>query len=193
MTILKTTTVWTGFTGSPGYTNFYFAGAADADDATAAVNKTMAFWVAVAQALPSALTLRCNPDVEVIDETTGKMQDVVTVGTNHVQAGGLAGSFAGGAGACFAWQTAGIVDGRRVRGRTFLVPLSGSMYQTDGTLTDIALTRLGDGGTVMANPTGAQLVVWSRPRPDEGIAGSAHDVLSFRVRDKVAVLRSRRD
>ena len=56
--LLKVTTRWSGFTGSPGYSNFYFrdftSGEPTDVDADAAADRLDTFWVAVKGLFPAA-------------------------------------------------------------------------------------------------------------------------------------------
>ena len=111
-------------------------------------------------------------------------------------------------GAMIKWLTTGIVRGHRVRGRTFLVPLGGDLYQADGTLNDgvAASILLNAGNLVTALST--SMFVWSRPRKATpqwtDVRGHVHParlasvgevfpIIAASVPDKSVVLRSRRD
>ena len=98
---------------------------------------------------------------------------------------------AAGVGACVSWLTGGIVGGRRLRGRTFLVPLHNSTYDTDGTFTSGVLTALTAFQTAMR--AAGPLAVWHRPTTPGGTDGTSYGVIGARVRDRVAFLSSRRD
>jgi hypothetical protein len=94
---------------------------------------------------------------------------------------------------CVTWITAAIVNGRRVRGRTFLGPLSSGQMDSTGTPTGPALTHAAAFATAWtdAGLTDTSTCVWHRPVG--GTGGSDHTILTGSVRDKFAVLRSRRD
>lgn len=126
-------------------------------------------------------------DGSLVGSWTATAPPVVTATGSFVPAAGV--------GACVSWNTGGIVPGtkgpRRLRGRTFLVPLSSGMYQSNGTLLDanISLINAWASSIMGAGP----LAVWHRPNAAAGIVGNSYGVQSFRVRDKVAYLSSRRD
>lgn len=100
------------------------------------------------------------------------------------------GAYAAGVGARIAWGTAGVVAGRRVRGSTFIVPLTINGYGTDGTLNDTARGTIASAAGDLLTALGAGFVIWSRPAP--GRSGSMHAVTSTVTPDRVSWLRSRR-
>lgn len=128
---------------------------------------------------------------DVIDDVTGTLTGVwSTTGGAAVAMTGYATGPAG-VGACIGWQTGGIVYGKKLRGRTFMVPLSGDSYDSTGTLTANVLSVLGTFANAMQ--ASGPLAVWSRPNPAKARVGNSYGVVSNRIRDKVAILTSRRD
>jgi hypothetical protein len=94
------------------------------------------------------------------------------------------------------------VNFRRVRGRTFIVPIGGASLAGDGTLDATKQGNIQSAANTLVASAAAtvQLVIWSRPFPGDpnnggsfARDGSSHPVKSALVRDKVAMLRSRRD
>lgn len=145
----------------------------------------------LAGALPTGVTITVPDNGEFIDELTGELTGVWTeVGTGGTVTGvaGQASAFAG-VGACVSWLTGGIVGGHRVRGRTFLVPLSVNASDDDGTLNEAIRVLIEDFADDMLT---ADVGVWSRPKAG-GPAGSFWPATSSRLRDKAAFLSSRRD
>jgi hypothetical protein len=152
-------------------------------------------FLAAKDLFPNNVTITVPGSGDVIDDTTGALIGVWTAtGGGGVIGGSTAGS-AAGVGACIGWTTGGIVTGlhgpRKLRGRTFLVPLATNDYDQDGTLTNIALTM----AQTLANSLQASgpLAVWHRPSTKGGSDGNSYGVISAKVRDKVAFLSSRRD
>lgn len=128
---------------------------------------------------------------DVIEDTTGTLVRPWTSTLGGTALGTAAFNPAAGVGAVVGWTTGGIIDGRRLRGRTFIVPLATVAYDADGTLTTTAIAALEDfANALMAS---GPLAVWHRPTTSGGSDGNSYGVIGFRVRDKVAVLRSRRD
>lgn len=196
--IARVTINWTGLAGGPGYTNLHFAPAAGSvvtqGVVDAAVAKTDVFLNAWMASLPTSVTVGVDPTVEIIDSTNGDLTDF-KVGTPEVAAaGGDAGNYAAGAGACLNWYTAGIRNARRVRGRSFIVPLAATAWQTDGTLATAKLvTWRAAAAALIANVDAAKLCIWGRPTGPDATDGVAYDVINYTLPDKSAILRSRRD
>lgn len=198
--MLRVKTKWTGFSGAPGYTNFYFrdftgGGEPTAAQAQGAVDRTATFWSNIQGRLPSLVTLTIQGDVEVIEETNGEMTGVHNVTAPAPKVGENATStFSGPTGAVINWRTAGVRNGRRVRGRTFIVPIATSCYQNDGTLATTEHAALNTAASMLAAQTGTpDLGVWARPTAPGASDGIWYAVQTATVPDLAAVLRSRRD
>lgn len=190
--MLRVKSVWTGFTGSPGFTNFYFGYTSDLTGANSAVTATQQFWDQVHTALPAGVAVQASQEVEVVDPANGDLLSTITAtAASPSWVGTVAGPYAAPVGAVINWKTSAIHSGRRVRGRVFLVPLGGDRFQSDGTLLDATRTQLLSAGNNLA--TGA-LSVWARPKgPPPVVAGAEYDVNGVSVPDKACILRSRRD
>lgn len=187
MSIVRFTYKWEGFPGAPGYTNIY-ATTTDPEDVGLAFND---FIGSNPGTFPAGLEVTLMPEAEELDETTGTVTGLIPIAGGLVLTGTGTSAWAGPAGMVVSWSTGGLVAGRRVRGRTFLVPVVSFVYGSDGTIEASALaTWRADLATYLAATSGRQ-VIWSRPRA--GLAGSAHVVTGGRIPDMVAVLRSRRD
>jgi hypothetical protein len=189
---------WTGFIGAPGYTQLYFrdfsAGAVDqamADGFTAKTDVWLAAWVG---SLPSTVSILVDPTVDIVEETTGELVGFMSVSPDTARVGTNAGTYAAPAGACVNWSTNGVRNGRRVRGRTFMVPLSSAAMQADGSIATSNLTALRTATATFISATGSgDMGVWSRPTPAEPSGGIWYACSAFTLPDKIAVLRSRRD
>lgn len=144
---------------------------------------------------PSGVTIRVPGSGETIEDTTGALTGVWSDATPAAVTGGVVPQAAAGVGACVTWNTGGIVTGtrgpRRLRGRTFLVPLANACFDTDGTLTTVARDDIAAFAADMLAAGG--LGVWHRPTTTGGSDGTSYAALSATVRDKVAILTSRRD
>ena len=201
-TLWQVTWEWTGFTGAPGYTNLYYqAQTADGTEAASAVNKSRALWTALAGLLPNDVNLGLVTDVRLLEDTDGTLRNIFTVsGTQAVQGSGGVGAYSGPSGACIDWLT-GVTHGRHMlTGRTFIVPLIGTCYESNGTLSSGTVLGLANAAESMRNSVGPTFGVWGRPRkaptpPAVGppaLLGAWHPAISSRVVDRAAVLRSRR-
>lgn len=149
-----------------------------------------AFWTSVASIMSGYVTIAIPNEGEEFDETTGILTGTWTQGTSSSVTGGGSGAYAGGVGACVAWDTSGIHAGRKVRGRTFIVPLAANTYDADGTLASGTRTTLNTAAATLLAATSASFYIWTRPRT--GLAGAVHAVTSGNVADHVSWLRSRR-
>jgi hypothetical protein len=205
---------WSGFQGGPGYSSFYFRdfgsvgdpdwspGDADAANATARVQT---FGMALREYIVSGTTLQVESDVEEIEETNGELIDVHNGGVQTaINAINAAGGYSAASGAVVNWKTAIVRKGRRIQGRTFLVPLGPNCYENNGTLASGALTAITAAATTLASDGGAiDLGVWGRPTKVKDANGDPTgetlpdgqwaQVRSVRVPDMAAILRSRRD
>jgi hypothetical protein len=185
MTIARLTATWTGFSGAPGYTNFYF------DVPGVAPGLVVDFFEAIYLHLPGVVTVEVPNSGDLIDEVTGELENTwsATGGASITGGGGNMG--AAPAGACISWYTDGIARARRVRGRTFIVPLANGSYENNGSLHGITIPALQGAGDALITASGSNFGIWSRPRL--GTGGSFHVATRAAVKDKAAVLRSRRD
>jgi len=145
--------------------------------------------------LPSGVTLTIPGSGDKIDDTTGDLAGVWSATGAGTVTGSGGPSSAAGVGAVIGWTTGGIVTGshgpRKLRGRTFLVPLTSTAYGNDGLLksTDQAACLTLATALMAAGP----LAVWHRPTTASSSDGNSYGVISAKVRPKVAILTSRRD
>lgn len=186
-TISRHSIVWTGFLGAPGISHFY-TNASDDDTFHSALNTWKGTWAAN---LPDDVTLTLKAEVEQLNDTDGQLVGAFTIGSDSTTSGANTSGFSAASGVVVNWLTAGFVAGRRVRGKTFMVPISGGAYDTNGTVEANALQFMRTSTATFQNAVQGIMVVWSRPRPT--LNGSSHEVTSWSIPDKVAVLRSRRD
>lgn len=128
---------------------------------------------------------------EIIESTTGDLVGVWTSSGGGVVSGAASNPGPAGVGACVTWSTGAIIAGRHVKGRTFLCPLAGDAYESDGTLTAAFLTN--GAAFITALQAAGTLEIWHRPTSSGGSDGAACPVVSGRMRDHVAYLSSRRD
>jgi len=145
--------------------------------------------------LPSGVSVQVPGSGDVINDADGSLVGVWSAATPAVVTGGGVGSPAAGVGACIGWTTGGIVNGakgpRKLRGRTFIVPLAGNAYESNGTLTSAYLGSLDDIASQLQ--AAGPLAIWHRPTSATATDGNSYGVISHKVRDKVAFLSSRRD
>lgn len=205
----KLTVNWTGFVGAPGYTNLYFRdfqaqNVIDQPIVDGAISKTDAWLNQFNGFLPATVNVTLDSAVEIIEDTTGELIRYMSGAPFQRANGSGTGAYSAASGACVNWYTDAIVRGRRLRGRSFMVPLAGSALATDGTIDNTAVATMRTASTTMAGGVGVgDLGVWSRPTPILDAQGNPTGnynadgqwafVTSATVPDKAAVLRSRRD
>ena len=142
---------------------------------------------------PSIVTFAGDSFVDTIDPATGHITASDSITPWTVVGLSPAGVMPPANAICITWKTAAVIAGRRVRGRTFLSPLYQGVADTDGTPEASRLAAVEDLANAWTDNglTDTFAVVWHRPVGGSG--GTAEDITSHQVRDKFAVLRSRRD
>lgn len=187
MALARVSCAWQGWPGSPGVSQMYIAGTPVQGN----IDAIRTFFNSLAAGLPSGLTIQVPSSGDVLSETDGSIQTTWSVGsTPAVVTGTNLGAYAGNAGAVVHWLTAGVVSNRRVRGRTFLVPLCNDRYDTSGSISTAFLSTLSTAASTYVTAQAGAAVVWARPAP--GRSGSMHAITSSRVPDLAVSLRSRR-
>lgn len=192
--IYRYKSIWNLPTGGPGVTTMYAF-----PDTTEQVfaDAVRSFLVdalgsaATADFLPSGATIQGEGVVDNIEVTDGLLQSTVPITPPPVITGIGSGTYAAPAGAVITWLTGLVHQGRRVRGRTFLVPLSGSALESNGTLSAAYLTNVRNAASAYI-ASAANPAIWCRPDPGT-TNGAAFTVAAGSVQDKVAILSSRRD
>jgi len=181
---------WTGFSGAPGYTVLHFNVAEDPSDVSAIAAAVAGFFGDLAALIPTNTTITYPGEMTIHNDggtlTGATSVNVVPAPTDCT---GTA-AYSAVSGARVTWETGSIVAGRRIRGRSFLVPLVVTQYSNDGTLTPFCVTSLQAAGTDMIaalTAAGCQLVVWSPT------TSTISNVTSCSIPDQATVLRSRRD
>lgn len=184
---------WTGFTGGPGLSTLYIG------STTFDVAPIKSFFNSVTTWIPNVVTITIPAVGDVINETDGSI-----VGAWAGTGGGTAlgsvtpAAYSGASGAVIDWLTALVIAGRRRQGRTFLVPLGGVAYENNGTLATGVLSSLQTAANTLISAYAGELKVFSRPFvPKPGSTkpprvGASVSVISARIPDMAAVLRSRR-
>lgn len=180
-----------GWPGAPGFMTFYCL------SPTPFRSAVVAFIDAVKGNFPASVTFTVPVEIDKLDDSSGDLVGIETEGTTYTTAGIQTSGYAAPAGACISWITNAFAAGRRVRGRTFLVPLAGVIFQTDGTLDTVPLGNMRNAAVDLF--TACDLAVWRRPHTadpakpgDVSYPGAAYEVTGAQVSDRAAVLRSRR-
>jgi hypothetical protein len=190
----RVSVVWQGWPGSPGVSQFYL----DNVPAQSSIDAIRAFFFSQAGILPAGLTINVPGSGDIVEDVSGQLAGTWSVGTTPATVTGTgAGVYAGNAGAVVHWLTTTVALKRRLRGRTFLVPLVSSAYDASGSLSTAALGSLQNNAAAMVTTMAGNMVVWHRPVIQKGTGailrpGSSGDVTAARVPDLAVSLRSRR-
>lgn len=177
------------FLGAPGVCTFHCL-----DPATWRPD-LLDFWTAVGPLMPTGVVATIEAQGDLVDDATGDITGSWTEGSEVTKTGATGTGYSGASGACVTWNTTAVVNSRRLRGRTFLVPLGGGQYDSLGSLADSFLTTARPAATALCTTSAGQMLVWARPFPPATgatRAGSSSAVVSATIRDQAAILRSRR-
>ena len=196
-TIARIRVSLTGAQGLPGVCTFY------ALDPVTAVPALHAFWTQQGGRFPTVVSTLVEPTGDLLNESTGEaIGSWATTPVAAVDNVG-AGSYAAPVGLSISWVTGTFIGGRRVRGRTFIVPMVSSLFENDGTPTFATTSGLQGNGTTLIAAVPGNMLVWHRPTPildaqgnptgEFNADGTGVAITSCTVADKAAVLRSRRD
>lgn len=191
--------VWTGFQGGPGVSTFYSGGGVDL---SAAIRT---YFDALKTYLPSTVHILVQNYGDTIEDSTGALTGTWTQTASAEVVGTQAGNYSGVSGLVCAWTTGTVLNGHRVKGRTFIVPLGGSSYDAVGTLNDTITGPIAAAGNTLAAST--NMKIWHRPRAatpswtdvrgvthaaKAAYAGGSATVTGCTVKDLAAKLSSRR-
>lgn len=193
MSILEITAKWSGFSGGPGYSTFHTTNAGIVTSAVDnSVTGVMTFFENIKAQLCTNTTIQVQAEVKELDPATGALVGLHTAATAGTKVGsGSPNQGPSPAGAVISWGTGGVNRGRRVRGRTFVVPMALQVFQADGSIDNAVVAALKSAATNYRTSSAYESLIWSRPRA--GAGGAAFPILTSNVPDMVAVLRSRRD
>lgn len=181
---------WTGLTGGEGASVFHFENVSGTSEAQNAISAMRTFFTALTSMVPDEVRWDPAPEVRVLDEATGTLLASYPIVPGATIVAANTTGYNRAAGARIDWETNAIEGGRRLRGRTYLVPLGSDQYAASGNLGGSTVTALTTAATNLVTNLNAQsrsLRVWSRKN------GVARTVSSPSVPLKGAILRSRRD
>jgi hypothetical protein len=180
-------TVFSGVAGTPWYSNMYYSEAAG--DFQGCADAVAAFWGAVDARIDNSVSWVIESDVTVLEWTTGVIDSVETITPGFGSGGGTSDPLPYATQGLVHWLTGDFVNGRQLRGRTFIPGLceddntsAGVMVSTTATIIQNAANAL-----ITASGTNGPLMIYS---PTNHVAEA---VQAATVPVKWAVLRSRRD
>lgn len=194
--LLRVRAEFSGWSGGPGISTFYFL--TPTEDATAAARVAErvravygTHWKTI---FPNSVSFGIQTDVDSINPQTGQITNTLTITapTGWVGTGGAAYAPIAAA-VLMRLSTNTFLNGRRVRGRVFFSPVTSVLMDADGSPSSGALTAVTGGGAAMLSGMAANdyWVVWHRPKT--GSDGSTAVVAAVTCPDKYSILRSRRD
>lgn len=182
---------WDGFVGGPGATVMHVL------NAPVSAVWLYNFFRDVKNFLPPTVNVTVPTEGFTIDVPTGHITGSWTAASTPVVVGAMAGTYAAAAGACVTWKTPTVGPHGLIRGKTFLVPLGGDAYDTDGTLLSTTRAAILTAAQSLITDAAGAFMIYRRPRvagdPGGASPGVAAEVTGRSVADKSAVLRSRRD
>jgi hypothetical protein len=193
MPYTQITARYSGFQGAPGYIRMKFTGALTTAEANAAAANWKTFLSSIAVYGPSGSSITFDTAAQEYTDLgvqTGEVS-ITSVPTpiNPVSSA----AYAGGSGAVINWLTNGFHLGRKVRGRTFLVPLTSSAFEANGTLINGVVTSITAAGATFATSTPQPVIVSIKTGPGGVTSGFVSPIVGASVPDRSAILRSRRD
>lgn len=177
---------WTG-TGliGPSVSTFYWDSSVTGGPAA-----IRAFFNSCATQIPNTVTITVDSTGDILTDTTGALVGTWTESAGAAVTGSDNNSFVLGLGIRVVWNTAGIHNGRRVRGSTFLVPVGRDIWDAQGTPDSGHLATVSSAAAALVSAGSGDFKIWSRPTGGSG--GQSHGVTGSSVPDAVSWLRSRR-
>lgn len=180
--------LWNVPGGGSGFSVFHFTFAGSAPVAQTIAANTRTFFNSLAASFPDDVQI--NFDTEVLDKNDdGSLVAAWAVTPPAEVQGTNAGIYARAVGARVDWGTGTIVAGRRLVGRTYLVPMAASLFDSTGVITAASITTILNAANALITATGLNrpLRVWSRTHQTSSVVTNAA------VPPSGAVLRGRRD
>lgn len=177
---------WTGWGGGPAVSTFYSDGAALPN-----LTDLRTFYLALAGQIPTGISIQVKGEGDKIRSSDGGLVGS-WVGTAPAAVSCTGGtSYSSASGAHVTWLTDTIHGRRRLKGKTFIVPLGGGCYGSNGRISSAVVTVLQNAATTFLNSGSTLYQVWGRPGPNGG--GMSAQMKTAKVTDLPSVLTSRRD
>jgi hypothetical protein len=196
--VSSVTATWQGFSGAPGYSRFHFSELTTPAQAQTAVNAVRSFFGSLGSHLMTTWSVQVSSVVQNTDVASGDLVAEITAPTPPTPVAGTIANtnvYTGGSGYVIDWITGQFWNGRKVRGRTFIVPAVG-VYSPDGTISTAAQTTAQNAATALIGTAGITLAIYARKfddsKPPKQQAGAVFAVNGVLVPDRAAQLRTRR-
>ena len=118
-----------------------------------------AFWDTVKGAMPTDVSIKVENTGDLIEDTTGELTGAWSQAPVAAVLGSSLGKYGAPCGGIVRWETSTILDGHRLRGRTFIVPMSSDFYATDGSLDVAGIAAFQTAGSDLQSAEAATFVV----------------------------------
>lgn len=180
--------LWSVPGGGTGYTVLHFTIAGTSGAAQQIAEDVQDFFTGLSGQLPDDIDVSFDSEVLDLDEA-GTLTAVWPVTPPAAVSGVSTAVYSRAQGARIDWSTDTIVAGRRLTGRTYVVPIRSTSFDTVGLLTssDQAAFQTEADDFITATGLNRPLRVWSRTNASSAVVQTAA------IPSKGAVLRSRRD
>jgi hypothetical protein len=186
------TAMYNGFTGAPGWTRMKFQGELNVADATTAAGAMRTFLNSMSAYIPTSASYSWVSTAQIYNDSRELVNEVTMTTPPATVTGASGANYAGGSGTVCYWLTGAFHGGAKIKGRTYLVPLTSAAFFTDGTLATTARNTLQTAANALVAAT-PKLVISSH-KIISGIESYATAVVNgASVPDRAAQLRSRRD
>lgn len=186
-TIRKITTTWAGLAGTPHMSTMYFTHVAG--NAQAIVDEVHEFWQDLTAHIDGSLTHTVEGSTELIDDTTGLLVGIDQVTSQVAASSGAGNACPPATQGLINWRTNTFVNGRALRGKTYIPGPIVTSATADGrpNTTYLALLNTAAAALIAETSGPGPLRVFSRTHLTSATVVSADRYSDF------AVLRSRRD
>lgn len=157
---------WSIPEAGPSVSTFHFYDGTNPPAVQTIANAVRAFFAAFPSLIPEECAVSFDSEVVRINTATGVLEESFPVIEPAVVAGTSSAAWAAGTGARVQWLTDRIINGKRVRGATFIVPLHSTSFTGTGRVSGATITTLNNAGAALISATGTAshpLSVWSRP------------------------------
>jgi len=184
----QVTVEFSGPSGTPWFNRMYFTtGGGTAQQAATAAGT---FWGAVDALIRDDVTWTTGTEVEELNDSTGALETVNAITAVTGTGGDTTTDMATVLQGLVSWRTGTIVNGRELRGRTFIPGLTQNV-NTAGLLSTAAQTAWTTAANALIADANSVYVIWHRPV--NGSGGQMAPVVTCSVTRKFSVMRSRRD
>lgn len=198
-TLIRTKIVSSGYEGGPGVNVLHFSAGTSGTWTQEAVDGMFEelhdLYFGIKAAFPTVVSLLPDPELQEIDVESGEIIGVWTQTGWTAALAGTATALNAPRGQCLtvAYQTDIWHEGKRLRGRSFIGPVSNSVVGDDGQIYTAWQALVADNYVALTSGVGPRLAVFHRANSSTHTGGYYGDVVSIRVNKRPGNLRSRRD